>query len=128
MQQRLRNPDMIWLLFSPSGRLSRRTYGLALCLWFALQGIVISQMFANEGEQTALGLWTLALVGTILGWILSSLMLTVKRMHDLGLPGYWALLLALPVIGLVTMIALIFMPSDGPNDYGLFPDAPGRDW
>ncbi|MDO6965175.1 DUF805 domain-containing protein [Rhizobium alvei] len=128
MQQRLRNPDMIWLLFSPSGRLSRRTYGLALCLWFALQGIVISQMFANEGEQTALALWTLALVGIILGWILSSLMLTVKRMHDLGLPGYWALLLALPVIGLVTMIALIFMPSDGPNHYGLFPDAPGRDW
>jgi uncharacterized membrane protein YhaH (DUF805 family) len=47
-------PDMRWLLFGVSGRLSRRTYALALLFWAFAFAIPISSAFKAVEDSAAL--------------------------------------------------------------------------
>lgn len=117
-------PGMIWLLFSPSGRLGRQPYAMSILLWLALQGVTASQMFANEHHDASLALWTLALIVVTLASVVSLFMLTIKRLHDIGQPAVVALLLFVPVVSFLALIALLLWPSTPPNAYGEFTNRP----
>ena len=121
-------PDMVWLLFSPSGRISGLTFFKSLVLWMALFGVVTMQMIANREDSVSLGLWSLVFIVLMLVWILSAIMLSIKRLHDAGWSGPWVLLLFLPVVGFLALLALVLMGSDGPNDFGAQSDRPARNW
>ncbi|CAN7233358.1 DUF805 domain-containing protein [Pararhizobium sp. LjRoot238] len=110
---------MQWLFFSPSGRLSRLPYFLGWLFWVAISGFVLTRMFANEGNDIALALWTLILVVTGLVSTASVVMLTIKRLHDVGYPGPLAICLFIPVLSPVVFITLCLWPGKpGANEYG----------
>ena len=49
----------------------------------------------------------------------------VRRLHDVGLSGVWALLGLVPVLGWAVLAVLLLLPGQkGPNEYGL----PTRRW
>ena len=57
--------------------------------------------------------------GVVLGAIWGGVAITVKRLHDLGRPGWQVLLLALPVIQIYFgFITLFKQGTIGPNQYG----------
>ena len=111
--------SMSWLFFSPSGRVSRLPYFLGWLFWAAMSGFVLTRMFANQGNDVALALWTLILVVDALVSTASIALMTIKRLHDIGYPGQLAICLFIPVLSPVLFLALCLWPgTDGPNDYG----------
>ena len=64
-------------------------------------------------------------VQSIIAWF-ASLAIIVKRFHDRGKSGWWALILLIPIVGLIWMIIdLGVMEGDeGPNKYGPNPLSP----
>jgi uncharacterized membrane protein YhaH (DUF805 family) len=118
------NPGMAWLLFSPSGRIGRRPYLLAILFWALLPGIAVSQMFVNEHHELGLALWTLALMTIGLVSMVSLIMLSIKRVHDMGYPAIAAFLLFVPVVSFLALAAFLLWPSAGPNDFGEFTNRP----
>ncbi|MBB5533643.1 DUF805 domain-containing protein [Rhizobium giardinii] len=110
---------MPWLFFSPSGRLPRLPYFLGWLFWVAVSGFVLTRMFANEGNDIALALWTLILVVSGLVSTASIVMLTIKRLHDIGYPGPLAICLFIPVLSPVVFITLCLWPGKPEaNEYG----------
>jgi len=119
-------PGMLWLFFSPSGRVSRQPYVMALLFWVVLQMIAVSQMFAGDRlhNDALIAFATLGLILVSLLSFLSMIMLTIKRVHDMGYPGLWALLIFVPVVSFLALIFFLFWPSGPRNDFGDHPNRP----
>jgi uncharacterized membrane protein YhaH (DUF805 family) len=119
-------PGMIWLFFSPSGRLSRQPYVMAFLFWFVLQAVAIGQMFAadRQNNDALLVLSTFGLIVVGLLTFISMIMLTIKRVHDMGYPGLLALLIFVPVASFFALVCFLFWPSGPPNDFGDYPNRP----
>ncbi|OJF90485.1 DUF805 domain-containing protein [Pararhizobium antarcticum] len=123
MAQEGSQSTMIWLFFSPSGRIGRRLYLLSWLYWACLTGFVISRLVANQGAELALASWTLALLVCVLASTVSTVLLTVKRLHDVGYPGKFVLCLFIPVISPVMFLALCLWP--GMAERNAFGSPPG---
>ncbi|HTV28084.1 MAG TPA: DUF805 domain-containing protein [Xanthobacteraceae bacterium] len=127
------------ILFSFRGRLNRLRFFLAgIGVWvLGLSAIVAATVFllstyhevgrdlafvyynARSGVRMACALFQLA-VAILLTW--SSAALCVKRYHDLGLSGWFALLGFVPLLGAVVFLILSLVPgSAGENQYGADP-------
>jgi len=119
-------PSRTWFFFSPSGRLSRGPYALGILFWFSLQFASISQMLAGDrlNADGLLILGFLALIVVGLASVVSMVMLTIKRVHDLGHPGLLAFLLFVPVVSFFALLFFLLFPSAPPNDYGVYPNRP----
>ena len=119
-------PSRTWFFFSPSGRLSRGPYARGVLFWFSLQFAAIGQMFAGDrlNADGLLILGFLALIVVGLASVVSMVMLTIKRVHDLGHPGLLAFLLFVPVISFFALLFFLLFPSGPPNDHGTFPNRP----
>ena len=124
MQDSNAHPGMFWLFFSPSGRLSPWPYFLSLLFWLVLPCIAISQMYEHMGGDTALALWTFAFLFIAIAGFVSFIMLSIKRVHDLGYPAPLVILLFVPVASFFVLVWLVFWPSSGPNAFGERPNAP----
>ena len=110
---------MRWIFFSPSGRLGRRPYFLGWLFWVAVCGFVLTRMFAHQGDEISLAFWTLVLIICGLASTLSIVMLTIKRLHDIGHPGALSICLFIPVISPIVFILLCLWPgSEGDNEFG----------
>ncbi len=119
-------PSRAWFFFSPSGRLSRGPYALGLVFWFSLQFASVAMMFAGESHHSdgLLVLGVLLLMGAGLLGVVSSAMLTIKRVHDLGHPGIVAFLIFVPVVSFFALLFFLLFPSGPPNSYGTVPNRP----
>ena len=76
--------------------------------------MLIEQLFIGDvGDGSILvGLFGLAI---IIPW----LALTVKRLHDINLSGWWQLVLFIPLLGILFGLGIGFTDSDsGENKYG----------
>ena len=118
---------LLWVLFSPQGRVPRRVWWIAgiavnivtyIChgaLLFALQ-IPLDESNLSPSVEMAI----LIPHGVRL-WI--QLTLSIKRSHDRGHSGWWVLWVFFPCVGgLVLLIDLGFLPgTSGPNEYGQDP-------
>lgn len=119
-------PSHVWFFFSPSGRLSRGPYALGVLFWFSLQFAAIGQLFAGDrlNSDGILILGFLALMITALLSVASLVMLTIKRVHDIGHPGLLAFLIFVPVVSFFALVFFLVFPSGPPNDYGSYPNQP----
>lgn len=118
-------PGTGWLLFSPSGRIGRQAYAMSMLLWLALLGAAIALMLAfDNSTKGGLILAMLALVAISIATLLSYVMLSIKRLHDMGFSALFVLLLFVPAVALVVFIALLFWPSAPPNAFGEYSNRP----
>ncbi|MDO9417774.1 DUF805 domain-containing protein [Pararhizobium sp.] len=115
----MREPTMAWLFFSPSGRLGRKPYALAWLFWLLLVSLPIVVIVRYEDNQAVAGLAVLFFFAVGIASTVSSVMLTIKRLHDMGVPGPITICLFIPAICFIALIAFCVWPSQTePNEYG----------
>ena len=133
---------MLNFFFGFKGRVRRSSYFFgalaAMCLWTVLcvslvaaiavangayidpeaQSFLIREDVVIEGEPwMGVAFAAMALLGL---W--SSLALTVKRWHDVGMTGWFALLTLPPFANFMMFVLLCLLPgTTGPNRYGSDP-------
>ncbi|MFD1695464.1 DUF805 domain-containing protein [Roseibium aestuarii] len=125
-------PGLFWLFASPFGRVSRKVYWLGFLLIWAIVGLAVN-MWLNSvpPEEDLLGLDIASFMESnplfpilflVLQWL--ELALVIKRCQDMGMPGFAAALIFVPVVNVLAVILLGLFPSArGPNRYGPFPDS-----
>ncbi|MCY0149579.1 DUF805 domain-containing protein [Hoeflea sp. G2-23] len=117
---------MRWLLFSASGRLSRRTYAWALLFWTAVFAVPVSAAVSAGDDSSALATAGLGFMLTFAVAAWSVAVMSIKRLHDAGLPVILVVVLLVPAASLLMLIAIMVWPSvKGPNGHGPGPDQPG---
>jgi len=110
--------QVLAFFYRPQGRIGRAEYALGLAFIYAVNLALLSIFFFRAPEAGGLIPAMLLALPLLLGFFV----IVVKRCHDLGLPGSFVVLLFVPVVGVVWMIALLFIPgSQGPNLYGAQP-------
>lgn len=115
------SPTLSWLFFSFKGRIARQSFILGIVFLLFPQLLVVIQMVrADEsGKPEQLAFWFLLLLVLLALSLWSSLALTVKRLHDLSLPGALAILAIFSGINLVFFVFLAAMPSKSElNEHG----------
>jgi len=97
-----------------SGRARRKEYWM-----FFLFNFVISAALGIIGSR--IGIKILDDLYT-LGVFIPSLAVFIRRLHDTGRSGWWALLILLPVIGWIALLIFVIQDSQsGANKYGSNP-------
>lgn len=116
---------LVWLFFGFSGRVSRAAYFLAGLLLAVVQAFLLYRFaLAEDGSGAGQG-WALAFWAGMLVSIWSNVALSVKRLHDFGKPGLFAVVLFIPAVSILAFVALCLIPGHGgPNQYGRNPNAP----
>lgn len=118
-------PSLRWLFFGWSGRVSRLPYALAWGFWMTLAAAFLTRMVMTPQEQPAFIVWTLLFFAVGVLSTLSSVMLTIKRLHDMALPAPLVLCLFVPAISIFALIAFLVWPgTPGPNPHGRVTDRP----
>ena len=108
-----------WVWWTWDGRATRREYVFQRCVFWAGVGV-----FWGVAHWFPLLLFLYLLAKTPPWWGV-----TVRRLHDVGVSGWWFWVSAIPFGGLVLEIVLLFHPGErGPNEYGLDPRLPQRPW
>ena len=117
---------MRWLLFGVSGRLSRRLYALAMLFWVFVLAIPMAAALRAEPDSTALTMAGFGFILTFLPAAWSIAVMSIKRLHDAGLPGILVGVLVIPAASTFMLLIMMIWPSvKGPNRHGPAPDQPG---
>lgn len=118
-------PSLAWLFFGWSGRLSRVPFALGWAFWLMLLSAALSRMVLVPEDDPSFGLCLAVFFGVGLVSTVSSIMLTIKRLHDMNLPVPLIICLFIPAISFFALIAFLVWPgTPGANDYGRLPDRP----
>ncbi len=112
-------------LFSPQGRANRAWYFWHILLDdFVVLGLMITMIVVSA--ITGNLFLIIPMLGVILGGIWAAIAITVKRLHDLGRPGWHFLLLGVPIYNLyLGLVLLLKRGTWGRNEYGPDPLASG---
>ncbi|MHC5654766.1 DUF805 domain-containing protein [Stappia sp.] len=123
----------LWLFFNPIGRVSREPYWLALgflwCVFAIPMTIWLSGADISSPEAMELALAniirnhpSMPIMLFAFQWV--ELALVIKRLQDKGLTGLLAILVFVPLLNVLLLFALGFLPGDrGPNAYGPGPNS-----
>ena len=118
-------PNLTWLFFGWSGRLSRAPFALGWAFWLMLLSAALARIMIVPKEDPAFLFWGFVFFGVALVSTVSTLMMTIKRLHDMNLPLALIICLFIPAISFFALIAFMVWPgTPGPNDYGRLPDRP----
>lgn len=97
-----------------SGRADRAEFW-----YFALFVTVISGALAGTAHATGIAAFQWAGQIFTFATLLPYIGVTVRRLHDIGKSGWWALLPLVPLIGIFALIYFLAKKSQvGPNQYG----------
>lgn len=97
-----------------SGRSSRAAYW-----WFYLfTTLVFVAALAIDAAVNSFVFYALAFVVLFL----PGLAVLVRRFHDSGHSGWWALTMLVPIVGFFVWLIFCLTDSDGPNEWGERPD------
>ena len=104
-------------LFSFESRIKRSTFWKIIIPVFLLS-LGLSIVFEAEGDPPGLLLSTAGLILSVpLVWVLYATY--IKRLHDPGKSGWYALVVLIPLINLLFILYLGFIPGNtGANKYG----------
>ncbi len=117
---------MAWLLFSLNGRISRQVYWLAYLMIFCVQAVLVRPLMMSaeaslNGDAGTAPIWP---IFALLATLYCHVAVSVKRLHDAGFGGFFAVAVLLPLLQLIfTIWAGILPGTSGPNRFG---DAPDR--
>jgi uncharacterized membrane protein YhaH (DUF805 family) len=127
-------PYIRHLYFSPIGRAGRLSYNVFFVVPLFLISMTLG-FFSPRNPQTAL----VVFVAFLLLILWPTIVMTIKRLHDVGLSGWWFLLIWGATLGLKLLLvrygliygylvslaaAVLFMSwpgTNGPNRYGAKP-------
>lgn len=114
-----RETSVGWALFQWDGRISRRVFILGSAFWMMLNAAVVAVATARGSDETvALELLSVFFASIALSMV-SLVMLGIKRLHDIGLPGIGAALLVIPAFSLIVFFLLCVWPASATsNRYG----------
>lgn len=110
--------DVLAKSFDFSGRATRKEYWVFSFLSAAVLAVVVwLEVNADHFDWEILmgpfsGLWMMAM-------ILPMISVTVRRFHDVGMSGWWCLMVLVPLLG--QFMQFVFMVTEGtygPNEYG----------
>lgn len=105
-----------------NGRASRSEYWW-MCVWFFIYQLVLEGILtANLSLNT---LTFISIVNTIIQLLLSAfmLLLSIRRMHDIGRSGIWVLINFIPIVGIIIFSVLCCKRSAPfPNQFGEIPN------
>lgn len=106
-----------------SGRAPRSEYW-----WFVLAqfliGFVLGFIFGFIGAIMGMGSGLADIVSLIvtLGFILPTIAVAVRRLHDIGKSGWWYLLVFIPILGWLLLLFWFVQPSaEESNEFGDVP-------
>jgi uncharacterized membrane protein YhaH (DUF805 family) len=108
--------------FHFSGRSSRSAYW-----WWWLFSLIVTFVAGfldlylgtpTSGDRPNSSLGTLSTICVLLLFI-PGLAVTIRRLHDSGLSGWWVLIAPIPFAGLILIVLLLRGSTPGPNRYGL---------
>ena len=117
---------MRWLLFSVSGRLSRRSYAWAMLFWSVVLAVPVSAAVHAAPDSSAMTTAGFGIIISFLPAAWSIAVMSIKRLHDAGLPTILVAVLVIPAASFFMLLILLFWPSiKGPNGHGPAPDQPG---
>ena len=86
----------------------------------ALMDGAVDRFIANGGGGIVGLVW-------ILATIVPALAVLVRRLHDTGKSGWWALIGFVPLAGGIVLLAFTVLDSDaGENRFGVWPATPAR--
>ena len=118
--------DMQSMFLRYDNRLNRKRYffrGLVLGAAVSIITKLITMIAVSMNSSA------IAMLGTIISIaaLIPSVMLIIRRLHDLNRPAWWCIGVFVPLVNLVLGIYLLFFKgTDGPNDYGPDPlEVPG---
>ncbi len=118
-------PQLTWLFFKTSGRVSRAVYFLGGLLVAIAQAFPLYRFTLVPEGTTESETWAMLFLVAFVASLWSNVALAVKRLHDFGKPGMMALVLFVPVVSIVAFLALCLFAGDkGPNRYGTHTNAP----
>lgn len=103
-----------WCAFSPS-RINRvRYFGLSM-FWLTICFLLAIIGMAMTGD---VDIYLLVILGLIL--IPNTIILNIRRIHDINLSGWWLLLGLIPYVGnILVWLVLLFWPgTKGENKFG----------
>lgn len=107
-------------LFSMNGRFNRQKYfltGLAITLVMYALAFALGFALGMSGMDPAIATGV-SYVVTIIGVVIWSF-LVVKRLHDLGKPGWHYWLMYIPLYNVYLGLVLLFVKGvSGPNNFG----------
>ncbi|GEO83610.1 MULTISPECIES: DUF805 domain-containing protein [Alphaproteobacteria] len=125
MQAPTRRPTVNWLLFSPSGRAGRQVFILGWLFWLAINSYTVASLALHQEDEELFRFFSLLFFAGLAASSASTIMLSIKRLHDMGLPGLLVFVLFIPAVSLVMLFVLCLWPSQsGANSYGPAPDWP----
>jgi len=111
-----------WFFLSLDGRISREAYWLGLMFLWSIFGLIITLIVNVPAMKTVAAL---ALFPYMIFMVWAFATLLVKRAHDLGMSGFVAFLVVVPVLDLAVIVFLGAAAGDPrPNRYGPRADAP----
>lgn len=114
-----------WYL--PIGRIGRATwlvrFGIVLAMVFG--PILVTQIaFGGRAPEDVRGTVGCAMLPVILGCVAFRIIQDVKRLHDMGRSGLWALCAVVPGVNLLYMLVLVLAEGQPfANEYGPAPGA-----
>ena len=101
------------------GRLRYIAYSMAISISLSVVMLILMGLLNTISQNVAL--LGLILYVPILAYYF---ILAIRRLNDMGHPGWWSLLQILPLVNLVFYLWLIFgRGDDGNNEYGAAPGA-----
>lgn len=125
MQAPARRPTVSWLLFSSSGRAGRQLFILGWLFWLMINCYTVASIILHREDEALFRLFSLLFFAGFAASFASTIMLSIKRLHDMGLSGLLVLVLFIPAVSLVMLFVLCLWPSTpGANVYGPAPDWP----
>lgn len=97
--------------------------------WFTLFSMIVSTVaqivmgaVAATGSTILALIFGIAFLVLMLGLIIPSIAVSIRRMHDTGRSGWWLLIGFIPLIGfLVILYFFVQRGTVGPNDWGADP-------
>jgi len=107
-----------------SGRTRRKEFWrftlFNVIIVFALMMIMTNFMASNSSVLSVIGV--VLYCGYVWPIIVPSLAICVRRLHDIGISGWWFLIGLIPIVGTILLLVWFFTDSQaGENKWGAYP-------